>query len=56
MNRYKGSEECMLESRIFILIFEVIEKVMIYKRKGSIECVLIIESYGCYLGEDIIVD
>lgn len=56
MNRHKGSEECMLESRTPISIPEAIEKVMTYKRKGSIERVSITESYGRYLGEDIIAD
>ncbi|MFA1511811.1 MULTISPECIES: molybdopterin molybdotransferase MoeA [Priestia] len=46
----------MLESRTPISIPEAIEKVMTYKRKGSIERVSITESYGRYLGEDIIAD
>ncbi|MFL0471448.1 gephyrin-like molybdotransferase Glp [Priestia sp. 179-F W1.4 NHS] len=46
----------MLESRTPISIPEAIEKVMTYKRKGSIEHVSITESYGRYLGEDIIAD
>ncbi|MFP7732417.1 gephyrin-like molybdotransferase Glp [Priestia aryabhattai] len=46
----------MLESRTPISIPEAIEKVMAYKRKGSIERVSITESYGRYLGEDIIAD
>ncbi|MDR0130504.1 molybdopterin molybdotransferase MoeA [Priestia megaterium] len=46
----------MLESRTPISIPEAIEKVMTYKRKGNIERVSIIESYGRYLGEDIIAD
>ncbi|MCM3016829.1 molybdopterin molybdotransferase MoeA [Priestia megaterium] len=46
----------MLESRTPISIPEAIEKVMTYKRKGSIERVAITESYGRYLGEDIIAD
>ncbi|MFS2170115.1 molybdopterin molybdotransferase MoeA [Priestia megaterium] len=46
----------MLESRTPISISEAIEKVMTYKRKGSIERVSITESYGRYLGEDIIAD
>jgi len=46
----------MLESRTPISIPETIEKVMTYKRKGSIERVSITESYGRYLGEDIVAD
>ncbi|MFY2250901.1 gephyrin-like molybdotransferase Glp [Priestia megaterium] len=46
----------MLESRTPISIPEAIEKVMTYKRKSSIERVSITESYGRYLGEDIIAD
>ncbi|KZE15163.1 molybdopterin molybdotransferase MoeA [Priestia aryabhattai] len=46
----------MLESRTPISIPEAIEKIMTYKRKGSIERVSITESYGRYLGEDIIAD
>ncbi|MBK0008613.1 MULTISPECIES: gephyrin-like molybdotransferase Glp [Priestia] len=46
----------MLESRTPISIPEAIEKVMTYKRKGSIERVSITESYGRYLGEDIVAD
>ncbi|WP_339996338.1 gephyrin-like molybdotransferase Glp [Priestia aryabhattai] len=46
----------MLESRTPISIPEAIEKVMTYKRKGSIQRVSITESYGRYLGEDIIAD
>ncbi|WKU25192.1 molybdopterin molybdotransferase MoeA [Priestia megaterium] len=46
----------MLESRTPISIPEAIEKVMTYKRKGSIERVSITGSYGRYLGEDIIAD
>ncbi|MDR7242971.1 molybdopterin molybdotransferase MoeA [Priestia megaterium] len=46
----------MVESRTPISIPEAIEKVMTYKRKGSIERVSITESYGRYLGEDIIAD